>query len=228
MVTRSWNSLCLVCVFLFAMTGPAAAQTVPTLSISDVSEDEGDRGTNNARFVVTLSAAATQPVSVQYSTANDSATSGQDYTAQTSKTLTFEPGDTTESFGIELLGDTTDEPNEKFFVNLNNPTNATISDGQAVGTIVDDDGATTGPTTPTTRPTPTPTPTPSPSASPSPTPSLAPAAPVTPAPSPSPSPSPPPGIATTGSSEQAALIALATLTVVLGFMLRRSVGDETL
>lgn len=215
------------------MTGTGLAQAAPRLTIADVGGNEGNRGTSSVRFVVTLSAASTQPVTVQYSTANDTATAGQDYTAQTSKTLTFEPGDTTESFPIEITGDTTDEPNEKFFVNLNNPTNATIGDGQAVGTIVDDDGSAAGPT-PSPSASPSPAPSPSVSPAPSPAPSVSPPpvpAPVTPSPTapPAPNPSPTPagsGLATTGNSESTALAAFAMLMMVVGFMLRRSFGDE--
>src|SRR5207249_2245282 len=41
---------------------------------------------------------------------------------------------------VTVNGDTKFEPNETFFVNLSNPVNATISDNQGVGTIVNDDG----------------------------------------------------------------------------------------
>src|SRR4051794_27087311 len=47
----------------------------PTLYIDDVSVTEGNSGTTNAIFTVTLSPASTQTVSVAYSTANFTATS---------------------------------------------------------------------------------------------------------------------------------------------------------
>src|SRR5207249_3280659 len=62
-----------------------------------------------------------------------------DYVAA-SGTVTFAPGVTSQPVTVIVNGDTKFEPNETFFVNLSNPVNATISDNQGVGTIVNDDG----------------------------------------------------------------------------------------
>ena len=102
---------------------------------------EGNSGTTNATFTVTLSAASTQTVTVQYSTQNNTATAPADYTAATNQTLTFSPGTTSKPLTIAVVGDTLVEPDETFFVNLSNPTNATISVAQARGTITNDDSA---------------------------------------------------------------------------------------
>jgi hypothetical protein len=110
----------------------------PTLSISDASQAEGNAGLTNISFVVTLSAPSEQSVTVNYATANGSATSGSDYTA-TSGVLTFAPGVTTQTVNVPVAGDTTSEPNETFNVNLTGAMNTTISDSSAVGTIVNDD-----------------------------------------------------------------------------------------
>lgn len=85
-----------------------------------------------------LSAPSTEPVSVGYSTADGTATAGSDYQA-TSGTLTFAPGDTSKTFTVLVNGDRLAEPNETFVINLSSPINATIADGQGVGTIVDDE-----------------------------------------------------------------------------------------
>jgi Ca2+-binding RTX toxin-like protein len=114
------------------------AATLPSLSIQDVTVTEGNTGTKNATFTVTLSAASTSVVTVNYATANGTATAGSDYTATTG-TLTFNPGDTSKSLNVAVIGDLTIEPNETFLVNLSNATNATIADNQAVGTITNDD-----------------------------------------------------------------------------------------
>jgi len=111
----------------------------PSLSINDVTVIEGDSGTTNATFTVTLSQASTQTVSVQYSTANNSATAPSDYVAVQSGTVTFNPGETSRTFNIVVNGDTVHELTENFFVNLTNPANATISDNQGIGTITNDD-----------------------------------------------------------------------------------------
>lgn len=110
----------------------------PTLSINDASVSEGDSGTKTLDFTVTLSAASGQTVTVDYATANDTATAGTDYQAAAG-TLTFNPGDTTETISVTINGDTVVEPDETFFVNLTNASNATAPDPQGVGTITNDD-----------------------------------------------------------------------------------------
>jgi len=115
----------------------------PSLSINDLpSIAEGDTGTSTAFFTVTLSAASGQTVTVNYATADGSATiADNDYLA-TNGTLTFNPGETTKSVLVTINGDSTFEPNETFFVNLSSPSaTATISDPQGQGTIVNDDAA---------------------------------------------------------------------------------------
>ncbi len=110
----------------------------PSMTISDVTVTEGNTGTRSASFTVTLSAASNQPVTVAYSTANGTATAGSDYQARTG-TLTIPAGQTTGTITILVTGDRLAEANETFVVNLSSPTNATIADGQGVGTIADDE-----------------------------------------------------------------------------------------
>ncbi len=109
-----------------------------SISTRDVTVTEGNAGTSNAVFMVTLSAASNQTVTVDYATANGTATAGSDYIA-TSGTLTFAPGATTQSLTVVVNGDITVESDETLFVNLSNPANATIADNQALGTISNDD-----------------------------------------------------------------------------------------
>jgi hypothetical protein len=109
-----------------------------TLSIDSVSVTEGNAGTVNAVFTVTLSSPVSQPVTVKYSTADGTALAGIDYTS-TSGTLTFAPQTTTQSITVPVLGDLLDEPNETFSVALSEPVNATIATGTGTGTINDDD-----------------------------------------------------------------------------------------
>lgn len=112
----------------------------PTLSISDVSIAEGNSGTTNAVFTVTLSEVSGRSVSVNFATANGSATAGTDYNALTG-TVTFAPGQTSKSIAIGVKGDTTAESDETFKVNLSGAVGANIADNQGVGTITNDDGA---------------------------------------------------------------------------------------
>jgi hypothetical protein len=115
-----------------------SSEVLPTFSIDDVSVPEGDAGTSNAVFTVTLTPAFAQTVTVDYTTANGTASAPGDYTT-TSGTLTFTPAQTTKTIGVPVVGDTSSESDETFFVNLSNPTNATVADGQGQGTIEDDD-----------------------------------------------------------------------------------------
>jgi hypothetical protein len=110
----------------------------PSLSINDVTVVEGNAGSTNAVFTVTLGAASGQTVTVAYATADGTATAGVDYAA-TIGTATFAPGSTTQAVTVPVLGDTAPEANETFVVNLSAPTNATIGDAQGTGTITDDD-----------------------------------------------------------------------------------------
>jgi hypothetical protein len=111
---------------------------MPSLAIGDATVTEGNTGTRSASFTVTLSVASSQPVTVAYATANSTATAGNDYRSALG-TLTFAPGETSKTITILANGDRLPEPNESFFVNLSNPTNATLADGQGIGTIVDDE-----------------------------------------------------------------------------------------
>jgi Calx-beta domain/FG-GAP-like repeat len=110
----------------------------PSITINDVTVTEGNTGTVSAIFTVSLSAAYGQPVTVDFATADGTATAGSDYTAKAG-TLTFAPGQTSQTITVAVIGDRLPEPTEAFVVNLSNPTNSVIADGQGVGIIVDDE-----------------------------------------------------------------------------------------
>nr|WP_254813587.1 putative Ig domain-containing protein [Xanthomonas campestris] len=111
---------------------------LPSLSIDDVSVNEGNSGTTTATFTVTLSAASGQTVSVNYASADGTATAGSDYVAR-SGTLTFAPGTTAQGVAITVNGDTALEPNETFSVGLSGASNASIARATGAGTILNDD-----------------------------------------------------------------------------------------
>ena len=115
-----------------------APPTPPSASIGNVTVNEGSSGPTTARFTVTLSAAATRPVSVAYETANGTATAGSDYTAK-SGTVSFAAGETSKTIDVLIAGDTQVEPNETFLVRLTSATGATIATPQATGAITNDD-----------------------------------------------------------------------------------------
>lgn len=111
----------------------------PTISIDDVSLNEGNAGTINFVFTVTLSNPSDQTVTVNYTTNPGSASEPGDY-ADSTGTLTFVPLDTSETITVLVNGDTTNEGDETFTVDLSGATNATIFDNQGLGTILNDDG----------------------------------------------------------------------------------------
>ncbi|HZN35348.1 MAG TPA: Calx-beta domain-containing protein [Pirellulaceae bacterium] len=110
----------------------------PLIRVADVTVVEGNSGTRNLAFVLTLSAASNRTVTVQYTTADGTATAGSDYTAK-SGTLTFLPGSAAQTINVTVSGDTAAEPSETVLLNLSAPTNGTLDDDQAVGTIAGDD-----------------------------------------------------------------------------------------
>jgi uncharacterized repeat protein (TIGR01451 family) len=111
---------------------------LPTLSIADATVTEGNSGTTNAVFTLSLSAVSGRTVTVNFASADGTARSGSDYGA-INGTLTFAPGSTNQSVTVTVIGDLLNEANETFFVTLISPLNAIIADGQGTGTINNDD-----------------------------------------------------------------------------------------
>ena len=121
-----------------AVYNPEVPAAQPDVAVSDVSVTEGSSGYTTARFTVSLSAPSDGPVSVDYATQPGTAAAGSDFVA-TSGTLTFAPGQTARSVDVSVVGDTLNEANESFGLELSSPQGANIGDGHGVGTILDDD-----------------------------------------------------------------------------------------
>jgi len=113
----------------------------PVLSISDVTQLEGDTGTTT--FVFTVSSSLPAPaggINFDIATHDGTATATTgDYIARALSNQTISAGNTTYMFAVTVNGDNLVEPNESFVVNVANVGNATIGDGQGVGTIQNDD-----------------------------------------------------------------------------------------
>lgn len=133
---------------LFSISGTASSATVtiidddpdPTTSINDPEVTEGDTGVNTLTFVITLSHASTKTGTVDYTLEGDSATSDVDFVFK-SGTLTFEPGETSKSIDVSVIGDLIQESAETFHLSLSNGINITIQDNLGIGTIRDNDTA---------------------------------------------------------------------------------------
>ena len=111
-----------------------------SFSIAGASVTECTGANTTLNFVVSLSAPAKDPVSVQYATVNGSALAPADYTAA-SGTLTFSGGQITQNIAITVIGDNLIEADEALQVQLSNPTGGTLVTASATGTIVNDDNA---------------------------------------------------------------------------------------
>lgn len=108
------------------------------LGVADTSAIEGNSGTQVMTFNVTLATPSSKTVTVNYATADGTATSPADY-SPVSGTLTFAPGETSKNVNVDIVGDTLDEGNEKLTLKLSKPVNAPFADSAGVGTIINDD-----------------------------------------------------------------------------------------
>ena len=113
-------------------------ESLPAVSVSGASAAEGDA----VAFTVSLSAASSRQVTVEYATSGGTATSGTDFTAE-SGTLTFAANETSKTVSVATTDDSADEENETFTLTLSSPANATLGDAAATGTINDNDVSTT-------------------------------------------------------------------------------------
>jgi chitinase len=125
-----------------SLATPAFAARAKTISVGDVSIVEGNAGSQNMSFKIAWSGAkGPGAVSVSYATADVTATAGSDYTAKSGVASLTSGGCRCATILVPILGDTmAGEGTETFALNLSNPVNATILDGQAIGTIIDNEG----------------------------------------------------------------------------------------
>jgi hypothetical protein len=114
---------------------------IPAATVFDVFTSEGNGADRVVNVTIRLTNTSSLSSSIDFATADNTATAGSDYVA-TSGTLTFNPGQIEKTFPVTIKDDSTDEIAETFFVNLSNPINITIADGQGVVNIDDNDGPT--------------------------------------------------------------------------------------
>jgi hypothetical protein len=107
--------------------------------ISDAQSKEGKSGATAFVFFVSLSGNPLAPVTVDFATAAGTAGAPSDF-QDVSGTVTFAPGVNAKTVTVWVVGDRVREPDERFSVNLSNPSaNAYIDRGEGVATIVNDD-----------------------------------------------------------------------------------------
>lgn len=112
----------------------------PRLSVSDVTVREGDSGTTQATFTVSLDRPSTRTVRVHAATHDGTASAGDNDYVATARDLTFDPNVLSLPFAVDVKGDNTFELDETFSVALTDAVNADLADDQGVGTIRNDDG----------------------------------------------------------------------------------------
>ncbi len=129
-------------VLYFSAHTAGTGQELWALPLTDARLTIGDaRAAESApavRFQVSLGAAATTAVTVDYSTSDGTARAGQDYEAASGR-LTFAPGETGKAIDVPLLGDTSPENNETFVLTLRTPNGARLVSAEAAGIVDDDD-----------------------------------------------------------------------------------------
>ncbi|MGH9362848.1 MAG: Calx-beta domain-containing protein, partial [Thermoanaerobaculia bacterium] len=125
----------------------AASPGALSFTTSNFSVSEGG---GNATINVRRTGGDDGAVSVQYATANGSATAGSDYTAKTGTLSWPDNDDNNKSFTVAITNDTADEANETVQLSLSNPTGgATLgSPSSATLTINDNDDSGPGPSAP--------------------------------------------------------------------------------
>jgi uncharacterized repeat protein (TIGR03803 family) len=105
---------------------------------TDASEDEGNSGLHNARFVLTLSERPTRPITIAYKTVAGTAKAGEDFNA-VAGSVVFQRGQTRRFVDVPIRGDTRVEPAERFTLSLSTKDGVTLAHPVATGTIFNDD-----------------------------------------------------------------------------------------
>jgi hypothetical protein len=179
----------------------------PTMQWSASTYSVNENG-GSVTLTITRTGNTSQTAIVHYSTANGTATAGQDYTAS-SGDVNFGVGETSKPVVITILDDNASEGNETFTATLSAVAGAAVGSPQTTTvTIVDDEAA----------PTPTPTPTATPTATPTPTPT------ATPTPTPTPSPTPTPAQALNLSTRMR--VDIGDKAVIAGFIITGNTAKD--
>jgi chitinase len=120
--------------------GAVTVSSLPSISAGVVTAREGHRTASTVTVTLTLSEPASGEVSVDWATRDGTATAGLDYLPASGR-VTISAGDTSGAIAITVLGDYLVEGDEELFVDLSNPSGATLASSSATVTIADDDAS---------------------------------------------------------------------------------------
>lgn len=113
--------------------------TTPLLSITPITLNEGTGGNTKFGFELTLTAAYSQAVSVEISTASGTAITAEDFVAVNKQVVTIPAGQTKATFNVDVVGDEWKEATEDFLIQLTNPVNCRLASLNYKGFILNDD-----------------------------------------------------------------------------------------
>jgi ribose 5-phosphate isomerase len=124
--------------------------SVPTVNVSGVNITEGDTGSNTATHSFFLSNPSYLPVTINYASADGTATAGTDYVAVSGSVVVQPEQQQSGSFSVQSVGDTINEPTESFNLNLSVtnagpppvPATVQILDDERIANDYDNDGKT--------------------------------------------------------------------------------------
>ncbi|MCU1347750.1 MAG: hypothetical protein JWO56_780, partial [Acidobacteria bacterium] len=124
---------------------------LPVIAITDGgSKAEGNSGVTDFSFVVTRTGDSSGTSIVDYYLWPQDGSAGNpdpsDFTGATAGSVFFNPGETTKTIDIQVVGDTTVEPDETFHVSMSNARNATLGTDTGTAVILNDDGVAAAPT----------------------------------------------------------------------------------
>jgi Calx-beta domain-containing protein len=114
----------------------SSVTAIPRVSVGNATVLKGNAGSNTGRVILSLSMPSTQPVTVQYTTADSAAVQGTDYLSS-SGSVEFQPGETWQAIAIPILGNLIARGNRAFYVKLSAPVGAPLGDSSGTVKILD-------------------------------------------------------------------------------------------
>lgn len=129
----------LIVAIACSKSGGKSDQPTPVVSINSISLPEGNGGSATFEFTLSLTNATSDAVTITYSTLEGTAKPGEDYTAVTNQSVTFQPNETQKKISLPIVADEIKEDDETLTMMLTGATNATIQQHTASVVIVNDD-----------------------------------------------------------------------------------------